>query len=294
VNLELASGKFYGKTLRHQQVGGFRLSETRYAPGSALPYHSHESHYVGFVLSGTYTENYEQKVRASRPLTIVYHPAGELHAQYFDNTPVHLFRIELNQIRLRALSRMNLKVDWPGSRNGLAIGLAHKLYKEFCEPDAVSYLAIEGLVLELIAAMARQSQSLRNISRDPPGWLSQAGKLIESCFLESLTLGDIAHTVGVHPVTLAREFRRYYNCTVGDMVRRERISFACRQLLKPEESLTNIAIAAGFYDQSHFTKTFKRLMGMTPKARTASRIPLRSIRLLSPISFFCGSMACCH
>jgi AraC family transcriptional regulator len=128
----------------------------------------------------------------------------------------------------------------------------------------VSYLAIEGLVLELIAAIARESQSYKNILHGPAGWLKQAHELIKSRFLESLTLGDIAHSVGVHQVTLAREFRRYYDCTVGDMVRRERISFACRQLLKPEESLTNIAIAAGFYDQSHFAKTFKRLIGMTP------------------------------
>jgi AraC family transcriptional regulator len=264
VNLQLASGKFYGKTLKHQQVGGFSLSETRYAPRSALPYHSHESQYFGFVLSGTYTENYEQKVRSCRPSSIVYHPAGESHAQYFDNTPVQLFRIEVNQARLGNLSSTNLSLECPDSRRGLAIGLAHRLYQEFCESDAVSHLAIEGLALELIVATARHSHRSGNISREPVGWLRKAHDLIESCFLESLTLGDIAQTVGVHPVTLAREFRRYYDCTVGDMVRRARISFACRQLLKPEESLTSIAIAAGFYDQSHFAKTFKRQIGMTP------------------------------
>ena len=95
-------------------------------------------------------------------------------------------------------------------------------------------------------------------------WLSQAHELIKSRFLEHLTLGDIAHTVGVHPVTLAREFRHHYDCTVGELVRRERIGFACRELLKPDESIADIAIAAGFYDQSHFAKTFKKLTGITP------------------------------
>jgi len=144
------------------------------------------------------------------------------------------------------------------------IGLAHKLYQEFREPDAMSYLAIEGLALELIAELARDSHRRGKISRQPPHWLRQAHELIKSRFVEHLLLGDIAQTVGVHPVTLAREFRNYYDCTVGQMVRHERIGFACRELLKPRESLTEIALAAGFYDQSHFAKTFKTLTGITP------------------------------
>jgi AraC family transcriptional regulator len=195
---------------------------------------------------------------------IVYHPAGELHAQNFDNTAVQLFRVEVNHERLRNLSPVDMCLEYPDCLKGLAIGLAHKLYQEFCEPDVVSHLAIEGLGLELIAAIARHTYRYGKTSRQPPRWLSRARELIRSRFLERLTLEDIARTVGVHPVTLAREFRRYYDCTVGDMVRRERIGFACRELLQPEEPLNDIAISAGFYDQSHFTKTFKRLIGMTP------------------------------
>jgi len=261
MSLQLAPGMFYGKTLKQHQVGGFSLSETHYSPGSALPYHSHESHYLGVVLRGTYTENYEQKVRSCGPPMIVYHPAGETHAQHFDNTAVHLFRIELDQARLRGLSHTDLNLECTASRNGLAIGLAHKLYKEFCEPDAVSYLAIEGLALELVASIARQSQSFKS---KPARWLRDAHELIRAHFLERLILGDIADAVGVHPVTLAREFRHHYECTIGDMVRRERIEFASRELLKPDATLPDVALSAGFYDQSHFSKTFKRLIGITP------------------------------
>ena len=50
VNPRLVQGNFYGKTLRQHQAGGFNLSETRYRPGSTLPRHSHESHYVCLVL----------------------------------------------------------------------------------------------------------------------------------------------------------------------------------------------------------------------------------------------------
>jgi AraC family transcriptional regulator len=260
----LAQGEFYGETLRRHQAGGFSLSETRYLPGSTLPRHSHESHYICFVLSGSYKENYERKVRSCEPAMVLYHPAGELHAQFFDKTSVGLFRIEVNPARLRYESHPDLGMDGSDFRGGVPVGLAQKLYQEFRAPDAVSHLAIEGLGLELIASLARQSTLRGKTSREPPYWLSQAHELIRSRCLEYLTLNDIARSVGVHPVTLAREFRHYYDCTVGQMVRRERIGFACRELLKPGASVAEVAIASGFYDQSHFARTFKKLTGITP------------------------------
>src|SRR5438132_8800170 len=107
-NPQLPQGKFYGQTLKQHQAGGFSLSETRYRPRSTLPRHSHESHYFCFVLRGTYTESYERKVRSCEPSMILYHPAGELHAQYFDKTAVDLFRIEVKPARLRYVSQPDL------------------------------------------------------------------------------------------------------------------------------------------------------------------------------------------
>jgi AraC family transcriptional regulator len=264
MNPQLAQGNFFGHTFREYQAGGFNLSETRYLPGSTLPRHSHESHYVCFVLKGTYKERYERKTRSCQPAMVLYHPAGELHAQYFDDSAVALFRIEVNPARLRGASHPDLCLEGRDFRRGVPIGLAHKLYQEFREPDAVSYLAIEGLGLELMAAIARDPRRRKGSSRQPQRWLSKAHDIVSSRFLEHLTLGDIALTVGVHQVTLAREFRHRFDCTIGEMVRRERIGFACRELLKTEESLVDIATAAGFYDQSHFAKTFKKLIGITP------------------------------
>lgn len=264
MNLQLAAGNFFGKTVKRYQVGGFSLSETRYAPGCTLPSHSHESHCFCFILSGTYREAYERKFRACRPAMIVYHPAGEQHAQYFDGSAVKLFRIEVNHARLRDTNRSELSLECRDFRSGLPVGLVYRLYQEFSEPDGVSHLAIEGLALELIATMARQSRRLVKKSREPAKWLRQAHELIKEHCLEHLTLGDIARSVAVHRVTLAREFRRYYQCTIGDMVRRERIGFAERELRKPEITVAKVALSAGFYDQSHFARTFKKLTGISP------------------------------
>lgn len=271
MNLQLTAGNFYGKTVKRYQVAGFSLSETRYTPGSTLPTHSHESHFFCLILSGTYREAYERKIRSCHPAMIVYHPAGELHAEYFDETAVQLFRIELNHLRLRELNCINLNLECRDFRAGLPVELAYKLYQEFREPDAVSHLAIEGLSLELIAAITRHSRRSGKPAREPAKWLRQAHEFIKEHCLEHLTLNDVALTVGVHPVTLAREFRRYYECTIGETVRRKRIAFARRELLKPDLTVTEIALAAGFYDQSHFARTFRKLTGLSPAQYRTNR-----------------------
>ena len=74
----------------------------------------------------------------------------------------------------------------------------------------------------------------------------------------------------MHPVHLAREFRRFQRCTIGEYIRQLRIERACRQLHASDEPLATIASAVGFSDQSHFSRTFKRLIGMTPAGYRAT------------------------
>ena len=52
----------------------------------------------------------------------------------------------------------------------------------------------------------------------------------------------------------------------GEYVRRQRIALACRSLAESDMPLADVAIEAGFADQSHFTRTFKRQLGVTPAA----------------------------
>ncbi len=81
-----------------------------------------------------------------------------------------------------------------------------------------------------------------------------------------ISLGGLAREVGVHPVTLARAFRRTYGCSIGEYVRRLRIVGAARRLEASDQSLAEIAMAAGFADQSHFSNVFKRQTGLSPSA----------------------------
>ena len=100
--------------------------------------------------------------------------------------------------------------------------------------------------------------------KNMPEWLVRAKCVLRAQFSEQVSLSVIAAEVGVHRVHLAREFRKYHGLTVGEYLRRVRIAFACRQLLTTHDPTATIASAAGFADQSHFIRVFKRVHRTTP------------------------------
>jgi AraC family transcriptional regulator len=147
-------------------------------------------------------------------------------------------------------------------QGGLQAALALRVYREFRLKEDASPLSIEGLVLEIIGESARNK--VRPLSPSQPRWLREARDLIHEHFAEGVSLINISESVGIHPTYLARMFRKHYRCTVGDYVRQLRLEYATEQLIHSHKSLAEIAADAGFYDQSHLTRTFKLRMGTTP------------------------------
>lgn len=248
------------------------LSECVYPPEQFLARHTHERAYFSLVLRGSYTETWDSHTSDCAPSSLVLHPEGESHSDRFHSDGAHVFNIDLGggwsgRVE-RYASVLNRRIEAPG---GVPAHLTQQLYHEFRRNDAVSPLAVEGLMLELLAALARQSTPRPD--RQAPAWLEQVRDLLHCQYLEDWTLTDIAVEVGVHPTHLARLFRRHYHCTVGEYVRQLRIQFACARLMDTETPLAEIAQQAGFADQSHFTRMFKRHYGLSPAAYRESIQP---------------------
>jgi AraC family transcriptional regulator len=96
--------------------------------------------------------------------------------------------------------------------------------------------------------------------------------MLHDRFAEQLTVAEVAAAVGVHPVHLARVFRLHYGMPVGGYVRGLRLDWAAGRLAAADgadgadQNIAQIALLAGFYDQSHFTRAFKHRFGLTPRA----------------------------
>jgi AraC family transcriptional regulator len=141
--------------------------------------------------------------------------------------------------------------------------LAWRLSAELRRSDSATPLAVAGILLELLAATAR-GRELR-LRGAVPRWLRQARDYLhDRGRIDGLS--EPAAAVGVHPVTLARGFRKAYGCSVGGYLRWLRLARATRQLVETDVALAEIALAAGFADQSHFSNAFRRETGLSPSA----------------------------
>jgi len=80
----------------------------------------------------------------------------------------------------------------------------------------------------------------------------------------NLDLQRLAEASGVSVSTLGRSFRSVRDTTPWQHVLTSRIERATDLLVSTDRPLAAIALDAGFYDQPHFTRTFREMTGTTP------------------------------
>ena len=247
---------------RRRAFDGIRLTEGRHAAGSVIPWHAHDGPTICLVLEGAFIEYSRGSALDCRTSSLKFTPAGERHWNRFHTSDVRGLLVEIDPRRAASLERFDGALARSLQlRGGPELDLARRLYTEFRTLDTAAELAIEGLLLEVLALVARAPGPRR---RDFPEWVRRAHELVAARLDGPVSLAAIAREVGVHPATLARGFRRAYGCSLGEMQRRVRLEFAAAQLVTTPRPLADIAQQAGFFDQSHFTNAFRRAMGCSP------------------------------
>lgn len=247
---------------RRVEVSGFALTETFRPAGLVLPPHFHEHANIALTVEGSFVETVGAEAYQVHPASVIFRPAGEKHSNCYGKTAARCLIIEVQPDRLKSIRQVTPMLDRASHvEGGFVSNLAFRIFRESRLPDAVAAFSIESLALELLVEATRVQLSQ---NRTPPRWLLQARERIHECFMNTASLSAIAESVGVHPAHLAKVFRLQYGCTVGDYIRRLRLDYAAQLLAQSEKTLSTIALAAGFYDQSHFANLFKLRFGIAP------------------------------
>jgi AraC family transcriptional regulator len=246
-------------TLLQTTTSGIELTELLYAEAVRLPRHAHELAGFCLVLDGEYSEGYRARELACRPHSVSFTPGDTDHTNLFARA--HCFTIVLPPA---LLTKLDAPLTDPFEQHGgMLEWLAQRVLAECRNADDVTPLAIEGLVMEMLAASARARRS--SDSQKPPA-IRRVRELLEAHFTEPLRLDDLAAAVGRHPVYVSTSFRRAYGETISDFVRRLRVEYARRELARGALSIVEIALASGFANQSHFTRAFRKAHGVAPAA----------------------------
>ncbi len=258
--------------IRSMEADGFLITERVHSPNWVLARHDHAATIIGIILQGSYIETIGRRSRECGPYSVQLLPAGEVHAYRFEQSNVRCLTIEIKPRRLQEIRQVSPVIDRPAHiTQGPMSALVARLYKEFRLMDDTSVLTVEGLILEALGEVLHHGHE--HPSLKPPQWLRLAKDLIEENATRGVSLISVAASAGVHPSHLARSFRKFYRCSVGDHVRRMRLEYAIHELKTSERPLAEIASTAGFYDQSHMTHAFKAVMNMTPAEFRASVRP---------------------
>jgi AraC family transcriptional regulator len=235
-------------------------SEIRFKPNAFLAQHAHDKPHFCAILEGGYTGRYGTKSQEGHPSDTVYRPAGERHSVRFHDVETRVLIIEFTFDFLGRVAERGLDLS-SNFCSGKVTWLAKRVWAEHNLGDSCSQLAIEGLLLEMLAQVSRRQTPGKLL----PAWLFQVKDQIQETCGQRFSVDDLAKTANVHPVYLVTAFKKAFRLTPGEFQRHVRIHRAEELMSKmPAMPLSEVALVTGFFDQSHFSRAFKHVTGLTP------------------------------
>ena len=230
-------------------AGDFKVSEVTFPPSSSLPWHAHPLGCIAVVLNGAVDKRFARFEAGASTGTLITMPPSERHRDRFGRAGAAIVVVESPDLNGQVSCTPDAEAAF----------VAMRIRRELAHPDSFTPLAVEGLALEL-TAIAGRSRSPRRGEK----WVERARNLVRERYRECFTPAEIAAEIGVHQAHLARVFRARYGESLGEFVRRLRLQWAARELAAADVPLAALAVEAGFCDQSHFTRAFRRQYGVTP------------------------------
>jgi len=257
----LEKGTYHGVNIDKLAFNGLVISHNQYPVNSTFNWHSHENPHFTFILRGKSVEKRKNGTIHCLPGTLLFYPPHEPHCNEKYQHGCKSLSLEIEEHWLKKYD-LEIRDIGGGSVVDLAIVKANfsRLVMELKLNDPYSKLNIEGLLLQSIATIKRKDTS----SGKRPFWIEQVKEVLHEHLVDTPSLTEIGKIVNIHPVTISKEFPKYFHCTIGDYIRNLRIEKSMSLLGRKSLALDDIAFQCGFYDTSHFTKVFRKNTGLTP------------------------------
>lgn len=249
-----------GKTLYTRNVGAFTVTDTMHLPGLRLTRHMHENTSLQVIMKGSFLEKYQGKIIECEASSFTVKPPAEPHSNLFGTNGAHSLIIEIDNSLVQESEDYKILQQMLHIKDASICHLIFNLYKELKNHDPASKLAMEGIIMEIIAHLSRNDINETKM----PDWLNQVRDYIHDNYANTITLDTLANLVNINSAHLCRVFRKYLGCSFGDYLREVRFKNAVERITKGEQPLSEIAIECGFYDQSHLNRFFKLKTGQSP------------------------------
>ncbi|HEY1773325.1 MAG TPA: helix-turn-helix transcriptional regulator [Gammaproteobacteria bacterium] len=250
-----------------QEFSGATVRRTLDRSRAEVPEHAHDWPLLSLFVIGSYSNHTEIGERSISGPSAVFYPAGAAHRNTagpdgFEQIEIEFDPTWLRDVRLPA----GPVLRWTGSRGG-------------AETRALVAACNRGLSeAQLLAALRRFLESVPAESGLGPAWLDGVTRQFRDD--PTRKVSDLAREAGLHPSWLGTAYRRATGEGLLDAAARFRVEHATRMLRETDAPFSGIAMDAGFCDQSHMIRTFRRVLGRLPSAVREDRSLFRGRALL--------------
>ncbi len=260
-HIVLKKGKYLAPVFRTYAFDRLLLGITHYPkPVMTGDWHAHEKPIISFVLYGHNVEYRKGREIDRKAGAVNFYHAYEPHRNIYHHFPAKHISLEIDQTFLNQYHYSLEQIEQAVKHHHDSSFTFIQLMKEALLDEPQSTDNIEMLFLSFL----EQSLTAAEIGSFPH-WMRTVRDLLHDRWDENISLQDLAASVNVHPTTISKNFRRYFQCTLGEYCRKMKIKHALSLLKSSKYSLTQVAYQCGFADQSHFTRVFKSTTGYLPK-----------------------------
>lgn len=231
--------------------------------------HAHEEYSVGIVEKGQSRFWYAGQTKALYPQTLVLLPPGLMHAcnpvdpECWQYTMLYIDKIWVKNFMTEA---DDFSLDCPAVKDISGTGMLsalNRLVQRLTSP--VSPLEKETVLLSVLTqALTGERQLSESEKQTDPAQVQAVRTYLCDHFTERVTLQELEAASGLNKFHIIRLFNAAFKVPPHQYQMLLRINNA-KKILRGELPLAEVALAVGFYDQSHFVKAFKRYVGITPE-----------------------------
>lgn len=253
---------------RHRSLEGVELFHGTYKTYE-FARHFHSVPAIGIVERGSMASYCRKEDHVLPTGTVLLLNSGEVHAPRSTSPDgwglrVFYFEDSFFDKQSKAVSRDAFHFSKPFVQDASLSERLLRLHRKF-ETDSSS-LEVESSSLEIFARLLERHTS--NVQRPQTSAFEKAKvtrvrDYMDANYGRDIRLDDLAKIAQLSPYHLLRSFRSAVGLPPHAYLNQIRIE-AGRRLLQLGHSIAEVAAATGFVDQSHFTRHFKRIMGVTP------------------------------
>ena len=149
-------------------------------------------------------------------------------------------------------------------KDGIAKKYLHPIYNKFYDLIQSKNKLEELQELEIDMAIYYLDFLIRDVEVTENFVLNKILQVVHVSIEDHINAKDIAKAVNISEGYTFNLFKKHMGISLMEYVKRLKIERSKILLLKTNKSILDISITLGFYDQSHFTKVFKKIIGMSP------------------------------